>query len=165
MTWQHRKYSFFLLDQKKLEGNASVRSATSWFEPKYFLTCSQIPQVWARHRPKNLWQHSGGVDHFSTASITYDVWEGPGGPTAAGSAWIKTTVVFLQRLSSSPPSLFLLQSERVKKTILSSPSLHYGSAGSLLGNMAYLISAYRSRRATNVCSKSLFFFFQTQSTA
>lgn len=129
------------------------------------LTCSPIWQVWTRHRPKNLLQHSGGVDYFSAASITYDVWEGPGGPTAAGSLWIKTTVVFLQRLHSPFPSVFLLQSARVKQTILSSPSSHDGSEGSLLGNMAYLISAYRSRWAANACSKSIFyFFFQTQST-
>lgn len=61
------------------------------------VTSSQIGKFWAHHRLKNQLQHSGGVDHFSAASVTYDVWEGPGGPTAAGSAWMKTTIVFLQR--------------------------------------------------------------------
>lgn len=123
------------------------------------MTCSRSRQVWARHRPKNKLQHSRGVDHFSAASITFDEWEGSRGPTAAESAWINTTGVFLQGLRSSSPSLFLLQSARVKQTILSSPSSHYGSERSLLGNMAYLISAYRSRWAANACSKSQFFLF------
>lgn len=163
ITWQHRKYSFFLLDRYKLERNASVCGATSWLDPEYLLTCSQTWQVCTRHCPKNLLQHSGWVDHFRMASITWDVWEGPGGPTTAGSAWIKITGVFLQRLCRSFTSLFLLQPARVKQTILSSPSSLDGSEGSLLGNMAYLISAYRSRWAANACSKS--FFFQTQNTA
>lgn len=98
--------------------------------------------------------------HFSAASITYDVWRVQEvQPQQVGPAYrqlyvrsFNASVVFFP-----PQSLFLLQSTRVRQTILSSPSLHYGSEGSLLGNMAYLISAYRSRWAANACSKSLFF--------
>lgn len=158
MTWQHRKYRFWT--KKQTERKCICSWCNLMVRPQVFsVTCTQIRQVWARHRPKNLLQHSREADHLSAASITHDVWEGPGGPTAAGSAGIKTTAVFLQRRRSSFPSLSLLQSARVKQTILSSPSSHYGSKGSLLGNMAYLISAYRSRWAANVCSKSLFFYF------